>query len=90
MLTFAPHLCYSRYVERPTRLHLSVLLQALEDLLSYELGLSMQGQPTEAQEELYDSAVIYVSQYPSLLRRLRTKEKREWLEELQSVKRELE
>lgn len=72
------------------RLQLHVLLQALEDILNYELNLPHAGDssPQEA-EEHYFSALTYISKYPSLMKKLNTIDKKEWLKEIQRVREDL-
>jgi hypothetical protein len=65
-------------------LQLQVLRQALEDILTYELGLPLVGEDDDP-EELYEDALVYIAQFPQLVDRWRSLDKRQWLEELQDA-----
>ena len=67
------------------RLQLQVLLQALEDILTYELNLPHAG----ISDEEYEDALAYISQFPKLMHRWKKTDKKKWLKELQAVKDEL-
>lgn len=72
------------------RLQLQVLLQALNDVISYELSLPLAGVLSKKEaEEHYEDALEYVMKYPTLVRRLQQKDKAEWLKELKRVEKEL-
>ena len=64
-------------------IQLQVLLQALEDILNFELGLPLTGlEPGETPEDIYDEALEFIARYPRLVRRWKTRNKRLWLKEL--------
>ena len=69
------------------RLNLHILLQSLEDILNYELSDPLQGHVIS--EDEYETALLYVYQFPSLVRRLQLEEKAKWLRELQEVRDDL-
>ena len=72
------------------RLQLQVLLQALEDILTYELNLPHAGVSSRKESEKhYWDALEYIAKYPRLMRRLKSRDKRKWLRELQKVREEL-
>src|SRR5688572_20529893 len=71
-------------------LQLHVLLQALQDILSYELGLPLDGlEPGEDPEDIYFDSIALIARYPKLLSRWKTKNKLEWLKELNYVGEDL-
>ncbi len=72
------------------RLQLQVLLQALEDILSYELGLPLAGVSSRKEaEEHYEEALIHIAQYPRLVKRWKNSDKKQWLKELANVRKDL-
>jgi hypothetical protein len=71
-------------------LQLQVLLQALKDILSYELDLPLDGlDPGDEAHDIYEEALVLIARYPRLISRWKTKDKQEWLKELQHVGEDL-
>ncbi len=64
-------------------MQLRVLLQALEDILSFELGLPLCGlSADEDPEDVYAEALAFISRYPTLVKRWQEADKKRWLKEL--------
>lgn len=71
-------------------LQLQMLLQALQDILSFELGLPLDGlNQGDSPDDIYDESLVLISRYPRLLKRWRTEDKQKWLTEITNVRQDL-
>jgi len=63
-----------------------MLAQAVDDVLRYELGEPLVGLVKEREDEAYEDALSFLSQYPRLIQRLQVVDKQQWLEEITNAR----